>query len=244
MAVQAVLFDLDDTLFDHRHARLAALRTIRSIEPALARYSLAHLARECDRVRSEVHFALVVTGKISPEESRWRRMTRFLAEHRIDLPRTRIRELVDLRTESYRRNRRAVPGAEALLRQLHASDAKIAVVTNNLVTEQVEKLAVTGLDHLVDHLVCSEEVGVTKPAPQIFRVALQRAGARPGTAVMVGDSWEYDIVGARRLGIRAIWFHRDDRPRPSQPRADELRSFRPLARASSLILGGPPGPRR
>jgi HAD superfamily hydrolase (TIGR01509 family) len=238
MAVETVLFDLDDTLFDHRYARLAALRTLRELEPAIAQYPLAQLDREFERLLTDVHIALVLTGRISPEESRWMRMTMFLDAHRIQLPRKRIRELIDLRTEAYRRQRRAVPGAKTLLRELHSLGVTVAVVTNNLVSEQEEKLGVTGLDALVDHLVCSEQVGATKPAPRIFRVALKKAHARPPAAVMVGDSWEYDIVGATRLGIRSIWFHRDRRPLPAAPPAQELRSFRPLARARSTILGG------
>lgn len=239
MAVDTVLFDLDDTLYDHRHARRAALETLRRVEPSLGRFPLARLDRTFERLLTDIHLSLVLTGKISPQESRWMRMTQFLAEYRIDLPRRRIQELIEIRTEAYRRHRRPVPGAPALLRALQRSGVTVGIVTNNLRSEQEEKLRVTGLEPLIDHLVCSEQVGATKPAPQIFRVALQRAGARPRTTVMVGDSWEYDIVGAVRLGIRSIWFHRDTRPLPAVPPAEELRSFRPLSHATDVILRAP-----
>jgi HAD superfamily hydrolase (TIGR01549 family) len=238
MAVEAVLFDLDDTLFDHRYARRAALETLRAAEPAVGRFPLERLDRTFERLLTDIHISLVLTGKITPEESRWMRMTRFLSEYRVRLPRKRIRELIEVRMESYRRHRRPVPGAPALLRRLRSSGVTVAIVTNNLRSEQEEKLRVTGLESLVDHLVCSEQVGVTKPAPRIFRVALEKASAQPRTSVMVGDSWDYDIVGATRVGIRSIWFHRDSRPLPATPSAEELRSFRPLSRATTVILGG------
>jgi HAD superfamily hydrolase (TIGR01662 family) len=244
MAVDAVLFDLDDTLYDHRHARLAGLQALRQVEPALGRLPLARLDRTFERLLSDIHVSLVLTGKISLTESRWLRMTKFLEEYHIELSNRRIQELIDIRVEAYMRHRRPVPGAPALLRHLHASGTTVAVVTNNLRSEQEEKLRFMGLESLVDHLVCSEQVGVTKPDPRMFRVALERARARPRDAVMVGDSWEYDVAGAARVGIRAIWFHRDSRPRPAEPRADELRSFRPLARASSVILRSRRRPRR
>jgi HAD superfamily hydrolase (TIGR01509 family) len=237
MAVEAVLFDLDDTLYDHRHARLAGMRAIRQVEPALGRIPLARLDRTFERLLNDIHISLVLTGKISLRESRWLRMTRFLEEYRIKLPRRRVQELIDLRIETYTQHRRAVPGSSALLRHLHARGTTVGVVTNNLRSEQEEKLRVTGLEDLVDHLVCSEQVGVTKPDPRIFRVALRRVRARPERAVMVGDSWESDVIGATRLGIRSVWFHRDTRPLPSTPPSDELRSFRPLARAKSVVLG-------
>jgi HAD superfamily hydrolase (TIGR01549 family) len=237
MAVDAVLFDLDDTLYDHRHARLAGMQAIRRVEPALGRIPLARLDRTFERLLSDIHINLVLTGQISLAESRWLRMNRFLEEYRIELPPRRIRELIDLRIKTYARYRRAVPGAAALLGHLRASGLIVGVVTNNLRFEQEEKLRVTGLEGFVDHLVCSEQVGVTKPHPHIFRVALKRIGASPRSAVMVGDSWDSDVVGAVRVGIRSVWFHRDARPRPKTPRAQELRSFRPLARASRVILG-------
>jgi HAD superfamily hydrolase (TIGR01549 family) len=236
MVVHAVLFDLDDTLYDHRHARLAGLRKIRAMEPALERFPLAQLDRSLEQLLTEIHVSLVLTGKISREESRRLRMARFLAEYRLALPRRRVRELVDARVEEYQRHRRAVPGAPALLRRLHSEGVTVGVVTNNLVAEQTEKLQLIGLDPFVDFLICSEEVGVTKPHPRIFRFALKRTGARPETAVMVGDSWESDVLGAARAGIPAVWFHRDSLPLPAHPPAKELRSFRPLDRAHHVIL--------
>lgn len=244
MDISAVLFDLDETLFDHQYARLAALQAIRAIEPALARYPLAQLDRTFERLLAEIHFSLVLTGKISQAESRRRRMQQLLEEFRIDLPRKRVGELIATRWAAYRLHRRAVPGARALLRHLKDSGITVGVVTNNLLSEQEEKLRVTGLEDLVDELVCSEEVGVTKPDPRIFRVALERTRSTPRTAVMVGDMWDYDILGATRVGFRSVWFHRDSRPLPSSLVAEELRSFRPLVRAASVILRGRPEGRR
>ncbi|MFZ0831096.1 MAG: HAD family hydrolase [Thermoplasmata archaeon] len=237
MAVDTIFFDLDDTLYDHRHARLAGMQALRRAEPALGRLPLAGLDRTYERLLNDIHIVLVLTGKISLDESRWLRMNRFLEEYHIQVSRERTQELIDLRVRTYLRHRRAVPGVPALLRFLHDSGKTICVVTDNLRSEQEEKLRFMGFEGLVDHLVCSEQVGVTKPDPRMFRAALQRAGALPATTVMVGDVWERDIVGAARLGIWPIWFHRDARPLPSGPPADELRSFRPLSHARRLILG-------
>ena len=238
MAVDTVLFDLDDTLFDHRHARLAGLRALREAEPALQRFPLAQQDRTFERLLTAIHLGLVLTGKISPEQSRVLRMSKFLQEYRVERSRRQIGELVELRLTAYRRHRRAVPGAMALLRHLRDAGRTVTVVTNNLRSEQEEKLRVTGLDPLVNHLVCSEQVGVTKPDPRIFRAALKRSGAHPRQSVMVGDSWEYDVTGAAKSGIWPVWFHRDRLPIPRSPAADELRSFRPSAHAARVVLRG------
>jgi HAD superfamily hydrolase (TIGR01549 family) len=134
----------------------------------------------------------------------------------------------------YQELRRPVPGAPALLRRLHER-AQVGIITNNQVAEQQEKLIFLGLDGLVDFLVISEAVGVSKPDPAIFRAALDRAGATAKEAVMLGDSWENDVVGAHGVGIRPIWFNRFARPRPSPLAVAELRSFRAPRRVETLL---------
>jgi putative hydrolase of the HAD superfamily len=94
-------------------------------------------------------------------------------------------------------------------------DARIVIVTNNLLEEQQDKLAYCGLAPFVDVLVASEDVGVAKPARGIFDIALDRAGVLPEDAVMVGDSWANDIAGARGAGLAAIWFNPDRKARPA-----------------------------
>jgi putative hydrolase of the HAD superfamily len=68
----------------------------------------------------------------------------------------------------------------------------------------------TGRD-LDDVALSSRVHGKTKPHPTIFRAVLQRLGVRPERAVMVGDSPEDDVEGARALGMRAFLLDREDR---------------------------------
>ncbi len=238
MAVNAVLFDMDDTLYDHRYARRAGLRALQDAEPALARRALVELDRAYERLFTTGHASQVLTGRLSLEASRRSRMALFLRQFGAPASRARVQELVDLRLAEYYRRRRAVPGASELLRALRGLGVPVGVVTNNLRSEQEEKLRFLRIGGYVDHLVCSEQVGVMKPHPQIFRIALRRLGRRAGRAVMVGDSWESDVLGAAGLGIWPVWFHRDRRRLPAEPPAAELRSFRPLPQALAVVTAG------
>jgi putative hydrolase of the HAD superfamily len=93
-----------------------------------------------------------------------------------------------------------VPTALAALRDRgHA-----LVVVSNWDVSLHEQLAATGLDALVDGAVSSAEVGVGKPHADIYRRALEVAGAEPAGAVMVGDSPDTDVAGALALGIAAV----------------------------------------
>ena len=67
-----------------------------------------------------------------------------------------------------------------------------------------------GLSACLRFAVTSQDVGVGKPDPAIFRAALERAQARPEEAIHVGDQYHADVVGALNAGIKALFLDRED----------------------------------
>ena len=129
-------------------------------------------------------------------------------------------------------------GAVELLAALHGR-VSTGVVTNNVAAEQRQKIAACGFGPLLDAVVISEEAGMTKPDPRIFRMALDAARPRrPGTTVMIGDAWDTDIVGARAAGIRPIWFNRFGAVSPDRS-VTEIRSLVPLSSVLSVLFPNP-----
>ncbi len=57
---------------------------------------------------------------------------------------------------------------------------------------------------MLDFVVDSGAVGVEKPDPAIFRIALERAGVSAAEAMHVGDLFPVDVVGARRAGLEPV----------------------------------------
>jgi HAD superfamily hydrolase (TIGR01509 family) len=231
----AILWDLDDTLFDHTGTSRRALAVVRSEFPALSRWSLTELHREYLELVERFH-PRVLSGRLSSDEARVRRFAALSSPATVWAGRGDPRRMAIRYREAYAALRRPVPGALALVRSL-ARDCAIAVVSNNPTAEQEEKLRALGLDRWVDALVTSHDVGVPKPSPRIFREALVRAGARPDAAVMVGDSWAYDVLGARAAGLRAVWFNRWRRPIPDPRVADQLDALSPVRESGPVILG-------
>lgn len=237
--VKAVLFDLDDTLFDHLYSTRQGLQAVCQAYPCFQQRSIEELFADYTRLLDEVHLR-VLEGSLSIGEARRERFHRFFLLHG---PETEdllnaVEHAANLHRETYQASRQIVAGVVPLLEYLH-SKVKIAIVTNNLQAEQVEKLHYLKLDHLVDELVTSEETGLIKPDPGIFRVALQRLGCRAEEAVMLGDAWKSDVLGATQAGIRAIWLNRTGITCPDPELALELRSFEPLEVAICSILGQP-----
>jgi len=112
----------------------------------------------------------------------------------------------------------------------------VAVISNNLIAEQREKMKCCGLLSFVDCLVVSEEVGAVKPEPAIFEEALNRLQSGAEEELMVGDSRKDDILSAHGVGIRSVWLNRYDRPCPDQVLTPEINSFEPVGGVLDLIL--------
>ena len=234
--VRAVLFDLDDTLFDHQASSRAGLAAVRESFPMLASEPFDAFEQRYRILLEEVHL-LVLSGELAPAEARVRRFTRFLSETFVPSP-DDVQRAAAAYFAGFHASRRPVAGAVALLRHLRAH-VKIGVVTNNVLAEQVEKLRHLELDALVDVLVTSEEVGIAKPHPAIYHAVLERLACTPNQVVMVGDNWQNDIVGASRVGIRSIWLNRYADPHPDVTLAPQITELTPLEEIAQLLLDRP-----
>jgi HAD superfamily hydrolase (TIGR01509 family) len=106
------------------------------------------------------------------------------------------------------------PETELALRKLRARGLSLHVVSNN-VDYLPLLLRNLGWSDASESVTFSQELGVSKPDPRIFRHALDRAGCPSDEALYVGDSWESDYVGARGAGIAAVWLNRSGNPPPT-----------------------------
>jgi HAD superfamily hydrolase (TIGR01549 family) len=106
-----------------------------------------------------------------------------------------------------------------VLEELRKAELRVGLVSNGI-RDLNEFVAHHRLD--VDAIVGSRAHGYVKPHPTIFQAALQQLGVAPADAVMVGDSLEEDIEGARALGMRAILMDRQERHPDVQERLIDL----------------------
>ncbi|MCI4372467.1 MAG: HAD family hydrolase [Thermoplasmata archaeon] len=236
-----VLFDMDDTLFDHSLTCRAALEAVRSEEPRLRRRSLDELWTEYVRLL-DIQPAEVSASPTDYARFRAERFRSLASRCGWTVDANQASELSRRYRELYQRLRRPVPGAPEFVRRV-ARRVRVGMVTNNERLEQEEKLRFLGLADVIDPLVASAQEQVAKPDPRIFAIALKRADVRPSEAVMVGDSWRNDVLGARSAGVRPVWFNRFAYPRPSRHRADEIRNFRPFSTSEQTLHRGKPAVR-
>lgn len=97
--------------------------------------------------------------------------------------------------------------ALAALRAARAGGAKVAIISNTD-TNLAAVCDELGLAEHLDALICSCDVGVEKPAPEIFHAAIRQLGVAAQRAVHVGDQYHSDVVGARAVGLHALLLDR------------------------------------
>ncbi len=229
--IRAVLFDLDDTLVDHQHASRAALAGVRERFAVLKARELDDLVRENQRILDSIHHD-VALGRRDVADARIERYRRLFAY--VGHSAERAGAAAELHRRVYQSSRQRVEGALELVTLLKGW-LRVGVVTNNTVAEQTEKLEAFGFTPFVDALVTSEEVGVAKPDPAIFRVALSRLECDPHEAVMIGDAWVQDVLGATGAGIRALWLNRNGLPHPDSSVALQIASLHPAENVAALV---------
>jgi putative hydrolase of the HAD superfamily len=106
-----------------------------------------------------------------------------------------------------------------VLEELRRAELRLGLVSNGI-RDLREFVVHHRLD--VDAVIGSRAHGYVKPHPTIFQAALQQLGVEPEVAVMVGDSLEEDVKGARALGLRAILMDREDRHPEFEERLTDL----------------------
>src|SRR4029077_13513592 len=200
-----LFFDLGNTLFSEERAWE---RRIQRLASSLERYGRR-------RAIEEVRAAL----REASEEFAPRLITRVIEKLIDDLE---CRKLILAEARYDKELESAYQGAEQTLRKL-SSRYRIGVIANQPAGTE-ERLAKGGLMPFISVCLSSTEVGLEKPDPAIFQLALSQSACEPPQAVMIGDRLDNDIRPARLLGWKTIriaqGFARFQSPRDGLDEAD------------------------
>lgn len=190
---QAIVFDLDDTLYPERDYVLSGFR-------AVADWSATHLGIPADQ-------AFVELTRLFEQGVRGDTFNRWLANY--DLHEY---GLVQKLVQTYREHQptlRPFPDVSELLDALRVR-YRLGLLSDGYLSVQQRKLDALGLADRFDAIVFSDEWGraAWKPSPQPFQVILERLKAEPARVIYIADNPLKDFLGAREVGlftIRAQW---------------------------------------
>ena len=188
--IEAVLFDLDDTLYPQQD-------WLRGCWEAVAAEASARDGVDRDRL----HRALVEIASEGSDRGRIidRALAAIGAEH-VD-----VGPLVDAVLAHRPASLECYPGAREAVAEIRGA-VPVALVTDGDPDLQRAKLDLLGLGSAFDAIVFSDELGreFRKPNPAPFRRALELLGSAPGVGVMVGDRPDKDVAGAAMAGLRTV----------------------------------------
>jgi putative hydrolase of the HAD superfamily len=192
--IKAVFFDIDDTLYDTSEfaklARKAALNAMIDAGLPLSQDDAYTLLREIIKEKGSNYdkHLNVLTKRVFGKEDPLLIAIGMITYHNVKFALLRL-----------------FPETMSALIHLKANGYHLGVISNGLTIKQYEKLVRLGLHHFFDSVITSQEAGVKKPDPAIFKLAMERMGCKAENSVMIGNSFDDDILGAVNTGMSAVF---------------------------------------
>lgn len=127
-------------------------------------------------------------------------------------------------------------GAPDMLSRIKQSGLTIGLVSNTIFPEKYHlgELARFDLLKYLDFTIFSSSVKTRKPGRRIFEMALRQTNSQPQRTLFVGDRYDADIIGAKNVGLTAIWKYHPDRENPDNIQPDY--SINKLAELETIIF--------
>ena len=205
LAVEAVFFDIDDTLINDAAAtRAGALGIFERYRDRLGGCEERLMQRW--KALLDYHFERYLRGETSFLGQRRARIRDMFGVTPDEMPDSGADAIHAVYREFYEANWRVFPDAIETLDTL--GSFRLGVISNGSSTQQRQKLAEVGILDRFSVVVISEDIGVGKPGPEIFEAACQAIDARPSACVHVGDRLDADAYGARDAGLTGVWLNR------------------------------------
>ena len=216
MRYKRILMDVDDTLFDFPTGNR------RAVEQLMAELGLSSptIFEEYQAINHACWEALE-RGEMTQVVLHVERFRRFLARKgRSDDPAA----VADRFAELLGRQAIPLPHAEETVRAI-AERLPVVLLTNGITVIQRQRLANARISQWVSDVIISQEVGLSKPDPRIFELAL--GGLDRREALMIGDGLRSDVQGANHAGVDVCWYNPGGKRLPGDLHAEyEIRDIR------------------
>ena len=201
--IKHIFFDLDHTLWDFdKNSELAFQSIFRKNEIQLKLEDFLNVYTPINAS----YWKLYREDKVSKEDLRHGRLRESFTALNLLVPDRQIEQIAVDYIDHLPTNNHLLEGVIEVLDYLQPK-YQLHIITNGFKEVQHKKMEKSGIIDYFTTVTTSEDVGVKKPARQIFEAALNNASAQKEESVMIGDNFEADVVGALDFGMRAIIYN-------------------------------------
>ena len=199
-----IFFDLDHTLWDFdRNSKLAFYRVF-------SKHSISTSVDEFIEVYEPINFEYWKMYREERIDKLGLRRGRFMDAFKpfgIDFSTEELDQLASSYIDELPKDNHLFDGAMDVLNYLSEKKYKMHIITNGFGEVQHLKLKNSKIDTFFKTVTTSEEVGVKKPNPLVFHKALEKADALAKHSIMIGDTFEADILGAEAVGMDTLFYN-------------------------------------
>ncbi len=227
--VKAVIFDLDNTLYDYTSNHKAGMSALTEKGAELLHVPASEFAMTFEAGKA------AVKGRHAGRATSHSRL--LFCQKTVELlggnPFAVVPVLCKVYWAAFFENMVPYDGAMDFLKELKARKIRTAICTDMTAHIQYRKIEAMGFSQYLDCLVTSEEAMAEKPSAVLFQLALDKLDVASSEAVYVGDSRERDVQGALWNGIRPIYFVGERAYEPEEG----IEVARTYAEVRKLVLG-------
>lgn len=206
--IQALVLDIDDTIVDTRAAMTeAGTHGVGALWPDHAHAHRAMSLRYYEDPQG--WFRRYAAGELTVQEMRLSRLREVAEAFSLELPADAHDRYLAAYVPAFRRVQRLFDDVPGLLAAADVRGLPVVLLTNSTRVDTAIKLEALGLAERFDgSVVTTDTLGVGKPDRRVYLEACRLVDADPCTTVCVGDSLEWDVVGAIAAGLRGVWLDR------------------------------------
>jgi putative hydrolase of the HAD superfamily len=193
--IQAVIFDLDDTIWNYTEADTFACTCVFNMMRSLMKEEYPHL----DVLYKKIVTDLKSSNNINNKHNKMMYFKRMFEQLNIPLP-----FLSNIIEEYYSRFMSSLcisKGVHELFLLLKRNHIKIGVLSNNHFDEQYHRLEMLSLISFIDVIVTTDEIGEEKPSILPFLDIIHKLNVSPENIIMIGDNIHHDMIPARIVKI-------------------------------------------
>lgn len=199
--IKAVLFDLDNTLYDYDLVHKLAVKAVYDELKIHTKLNYKKFLQLFKISRAEIHRELAGTASA---HNRVLYFQRLIEKTHNNLEPSIVLKLYDAYWNTLLDNMKLRSGSIEVLKFCKNNNIKTAIVSDLTTNIQLRKLEKLGISKYIDVLVTSEEAGSEKPHAIMFLLTLNKLGVSPDEALMVGDNIVADIEGANFVGLITV----------------------------------------